>query len=295
MFIRWPFSTLQNMNLNWLLQQMKTLIERVNAFGDRITVGSVETLPAGQAASVVISGDLDEGLTFDFQIPRGNTGATGPQGPQGVQGPKGDSGNSFTIKGLVATVNDLPVNASVGDAYGVGTSSTNEIYLYNGLTWDNMGPLSGPQGAQGPQGPQGVQGPTGPQGPQGVQGPTGATGATGPQGPTGATGPQGPAGADGANSIVKSSAITIDSSSIGAPIAAGSVGTFFFKIPSSITASHIIGFDEFDPKSYDLVLYTWTLNRTVVGNTYVTVMVRNVGASAITPDSSSSLKMIYYV
>lgn len=156
--IRWPWTNLHELNLSWIIQQMKSLIERVDAFGNRITAGSVDTLPAGQSASVIIRGGLDDGLTFDFQIPRGNTGATGPQGPQGVQGPKGDSGNSFTIKGLVASVNDLPANASVGDAYGVGTSSSNEIYLFNGLTWDNMGPLSGPQGAQGPQGPQGEKG-----------------------------------------------------------------------------------------------------------------------------------------
>lgn len=92
MFIRWPFTSLQNMNLNWLLQQMKTLIEKVNAFGNKITVGSVETLPAGQAASVTISGDLDEGLTFNFEIPRGNTGATGPQGETGPAGPTGQTG-----------------------------------------------------------------------------------------------------------------------------------------------------------------------------------------------------------
>jgi len=92
MFIKWPFTMLQSMNLNWLLEQMKTLIEKVNAFGDKVTVGSVETLPAGSAASVTVSGDLDEGLTFNFEIPRGNTGATGPTGPQGPQGATGATG-----------------------------------------------------------------------------------------------------------------------------------------------------------------------------------------------------------
>lgn len=200
--IKWPWTNLHELNLDWIVSKMKELIERVDAFGDRITVGSVETLPAGEAASVVINGNLDDGLTFDFQIPRGNTGATGPQGPQGE---------------------------------------------------------------------------------------TGATGATGPQGP------QGPAGADGANSIVRSSQITIDTTASASPIAAGSVGTYYFQIPSSITVSHVIGFDEFDPRTYDVVLYTWTLNRTVAGTDYVAVMVRNVGSSSITPASNASLKMIYYV
>ena len=90
--ILWPWSNLHELNLDWIIQKMKELIERVDAFGDRITVGSVETLPAGQAASVIITGGLDDGLTFDFQIPRGNTGATGPQGPQGETGATGAAG-----------------------------------------------------------------------------------------------------------------------------------------------------------------------------------------------------------
>lgn len=90
--IRWPWSNLHEMNLNWIIQKMKELIERVDAFGDRISVGSVETLPAGQAASVTVTGGLDDGLQFDFQIPRGNTGATGPQGPQGETGATGATG-----------------------------------------------------------------------------------------------------------------------------------------------------------------------------------------------------------
>lgn len=90
--IRWPWTNLHELNLDWILSKMKELIERVDAFGDQITVGSVETLPAGQAASVTITGGLDDGLTFDFQIPRGNTGATGPQGPQGPQGETGETG-----------------------------------------------------------------------------------------------------------------------------------------------------------------------------------------------------------
>lgn len=99
--IRWPWTNLHELNLDWIIQKMKELIDRVDAFGDRISVGSVETLPAGQAASVTVIGGLDDGLTFDFQIPRGNTGATGPQGPKGEtgatgatgpQGPKGQDG-----------------------------------------------------------------------------------------------------------------------------------------------------------------------------------------------------------
>lgn len=162
--------------------------------------------------------------------PQGIPGATGAQGPKGDPGEKGDPGTSVTLKGSVATVADLDdiVSPTTGDLYVVVADG--EGYVFNGSTWDNVGPIRGPKGdkgdtgatgSQGEPGPQGIQGEPGPKGdkgdpgepgPQGLTGPqgeTGPTGATGPQGiqgepgpagpagPTGATGPEGPAGAIG--------------------------------------------------------------------------------------------------
>ena len=173
---------------------------------------------------------------------KGDTGATGPQGPegpqgvQGIQGEKGDKGDrgadgtSFTVLSLYATLSALKAahpTGSEGDAYAVGTSTSNTIYIWDvdQKAWVDVGALQGPQGpkgdtgAQGPQGekgdtgatgPKGEKGDTGAQGPQGEKGDTGATGATGPQGDkgdpgekgekgdTGATGEQGPKGETGA-------------------------------------------------------------------------------------------------
>lgn len=137
--------------------------------------------------------------------PQGATGPAGPQGSQGPQGDKGDDGadgNSFIVIDLYATLADLKVahpTGSAGDAYAVGTSSDNVIYLWSvgQADWVSIGALQGPQGPQGPageQGPQGAQGDTGAQGPQGIQGIQGEQGPTGPQGEQGI---QGPAGADG--------------------------------------------------------------------------------------------------
>lgn len=154
---------------------------------------------------------------------QGLTGATGPQGIQGPQGPKGDKGDpgaegtSFQVLGLYATLADLESahpTGNRGDAYAVGTSSSNVIYNWdiNALEWRDLGSLQGPQGEQGPQGiqgPKGDQGIQGIQGPQGVQGEKGEQGQTGPQGaqgiqgiqgeqgPKGDTGPQGPQGEQG--------------------------------------------------------------------------------------------------
>lgn len=194
--IRWPWTNLHELNLDWILAKMKELIEKVEAYGDHVTA-SATTGAAGTDASVTVTGDLDTGLDFAFTIPRGNTGATGATGPQGPEGP---------------------------------------------------------------------------------QGPTGATGATGP------------AGADGANSILKTSQVSISAS---VTVAAGSYGMLTYKIPDAVTPSHVIGFDEFEPGDPGLVLYSWTLNRSLPGGTYVAIFVVNHTGSAITV-SSSSLKMIYY-
>lgn len=155
--------------------------------------------------------------------PTGPAGPIGPSGPTGSQGPKGDpgeDGRSFIVKGLYDSLYDLQVAHSTGqegDAYAVGTSSSNTIYIWDvdKEEWTDVGPMQGPQGPQGPkgdtgpQGPQGETGPTGPKGEQGVQGPQGEQGIQGeqgekgdkgdpgPEGPQGETGPQGEQGEQG--------------------------------------------------------------------------------------------------
>lgn len=134
--------------------------------------------------------------------PQGETGAQGPQGIQGIQGPQGipgkdgADGKSFAILALYATLYELQVahpSGSAGDAYAVGTTTSNEVYIWNVETesWQNVGSIQGPQG---PQGEQGVAGPQGEQGIQGIQGPQGVQGPQGEQGIQGPEGPQGPKG-----------------------------------------------------------------------------------------------------
>ena len=153
-------------------------------------------------------------------------------GPPGPQGPKGDPGDSYTVKGLYATLSALQVahpTGSEGDAWFVGTSDSNVVYQWDvdQAEWVNVGALKGPKGdkgdtgatgPQGDQGPKGDKGDTGPQGPQGekgdkgdaftyadftaeqlaaLKGKKGDTGATGPQGPQGEQGPKGDTGETG--------------------------------------------------------------------------------------------------
>jgi hypothetical protein len=65
---------------------------------------------------------------------------------------------ALNLKGTVAAVADLAdiVGPGVGDVYVV--DATGDAYVYNGAEWDNIGPLTGPQGEQGIPGEQGEPG-----------------------------------------------------------------------------------------------------------------------------------------
>lgn len=123
------------------------------------------------------------------------------ENPDGTFGPyvdiQGEPGRVSTIKGSVATPNDLPdpYNGNPGDI--IIAVSNGGAYLWTGTEWNHLGSVKGPKGDKGDKGDTGPQGNQGPQGIQGIQGPQGEpglTGAAGPQGEQGQTGPQGPAG-----------------------------------------------------------------------------------------------------
>ena len=128
-----------------------------------ITIGTVETVAAGEDAYATMTGTQKEPV-LNLGLPQGAVGETGPAGPRGERGLQGERGPAG--------------NPGPRGERGV----------------------SGPQGPQGPQGEKGDRGPTGltgSQGPQGVQGergPAGATGAPGPEGQRGPEGQQGPTG-----------------------------------------------------------------------------------------------------
>ncbi len=84
----------------------------------------------------------------------------------GPQGPVGAPGDSYTVKGIYATLADLQAahpTGNPGDAWFVGTADSNVVYQWDvdKKTWVNAGPLKGPKGDTGAQGPQGIQGPQG--------------------------------------------------------------------------------------------------------------------------------------
>ena len=81
-------------------------------------------------------------------------GPAGPEGKTGPAGPKGENGDSYTVKGLYATLSALQAahpTGSAGDAWFVGTADSNVVYQWDvdQAKWVNVGALKGPQGADG--------------------------------------------------------------------------------------------------------------------------------------------------
>ena len=101
-------------------------------------------------------------------IGAGSQGPQGEKGDKGDPGEKGDPGATFPIKGTVTTSADLTniENPDVGDAYLA--EDNHHIHIFNGVTFIDIGEISGPQGPAGEQGPQGEKGDVGPQGPAGI-------------------------------------------------------------------------------------------------------------------------------
>jgi microcystin-dependent protein len=120
------------------------------------------------------------------------------RGPQGPKGDAGDPGPGITILGVLDTVDDLPDEADLGNAYVIDS----ELHVWRGDGWINIGNIEGPAGPQGPQGEQGPKGEIGAEGPIGPEGPQGPQGEQGPQGSQGPQGNVGPQGAKGDPGLV---------------------------------------------------------------------------------------------
>ena len=103
---------------------------------------------------------------LDFQQITGDTGAQGPAGNDGADG------TSVTIKGSVASVNDLPTsNNVVGDGYLI----SGNLYVWDGSVWNEVGNIQGPSGQDGADGADGINGVDGSNGIDGVDGADGYT------------------------------------------------------------------------------------------------------------------------
>ncbi|MBQ1508961.1 MAG: hypothetical protein IIZ47_06015, partial [Erysipelotrichaceae bacterium] len=76
MFDKYPYTDFHEMNLDWIIAEMKQLIDDWEGFSGKVSASA----HAASVPEVTVSGDLKEGLDFDFglvQGPRGQTGARG--------------------------------------------------------------------------------------------------------------------------------------------------------------------------------------------------------------------------
>jgi hypothetical protein len=100
------------------------------------------------------------------------------------------AGSNINVLGSFNSVNQLPQIATVGDSYLI----SNELHVWTGSAFENVGPVRGPQGYTGSRGFVGSRGDTGFTGSQGDLGYTGSIGYTGSQGLIGYTGSIGDTG-----------------------------------------------------------------------------------------------------
>lgn len=158
----YPYTNFHALNLDWIVKSMSDLQKEWESFSTEVSA----TAHASSVPEVDVTGDLKNGLSFDFGLVQGAQGATGPQGPagetgeqgpagpqgaqgpagpQGPQGPAGETGSGLQILDSYSTLADLQAahpTGSAGDAYMVGS----DLYIWSPTTssWTDIGALSSP-------------------------------------------------------------------------------------------------------------------------------------------------------
>lgn len=142
MFDKYPYSNFHEMNLDWIIQEMKDLIDSWESFGGSVTATTHEAT----SPEVTVSGDLKTGLDFDFGLVKGPRGSTGAQGPQGEQGPAGNGLEILDIYPTLAALQAAHPTGSPGDAYLVGSDGEYLLYIWSASSsaWSDGGSLTSP-------------------------------------------------------------------------------------------------------------------------------------------------------
>ena len=142
MFDKYPYTDFHEMNLDWILQEMKDLVDSWESFGGNVTATAHEAT----SPEVSVSGDLKNGMEFDFGLVKGSRGATGAQGPRGEQGPAGNGLEILDIYPDLASLQAAHPTGTPGDAYLVGTDGNYTLYIWSATAsaWSDGGSLSSP-------------------------------------------------------------------------------------------------------------------------------------------------------
>lgn len=168
LYENFPYTNFHELNLDWIVRTVKQIAEEWNNLSGDIQATAVES----DVATVSVTGSLQEGLTFNFGLPRGAAGEDGQDGNgiasayldpntytltltftdgttyttpsiRGEQGPEGPVGPSIDIKGSVASTSNLPASGSPGDAWLVGTAEPYTLYVWTSSTssWTSAGSM----------------------------------------------------------------------------------------------------------------------------------------------------------
>jgi len=153
----------------------------------------------------------------------GFTGSRGDLGFTGSKGETGDDGTSVQIVGSVASSINLPnpYSGNIGDGYI--TEDTGDLWVWDGVQWNNVGQIRGFTGSKGD--PGGYTGSAGSLGYTGSQGEIGFTGSAGESGVSGSDGYTGSIGYTGSQGIPGEAAAIGYTGSFGDLGYTGSAGT----------------------------------------------------------------------
>lgn len=173
---RFPSTKLNDVNLDWLIGQMKNLVEFVETWpvspyigvnghwfvwdsdnGAFVDSGVSATGPQGATGATGPAGATGpqgpQGIAGP-QGPQGLTGLTGPQGPQGVPGPTGAAGEDGVSIIYCATFSSIPDPFAMPDGTlcivrNAGAFGDWVLFQDVGSEWLERGSLQGPQGIPG--------------------------------------------------------------------------------------------------------------------------------------------------
>ena len=142
LFENFPYTNFHEMNLDWILQELKKLVDEWDSFSGTVSASA----HVSASPEVSVSGDLKDGLSFDFGLVQGPRGFTGPEGPEGPEGPQG---NGLEILDEYTTLADLQTahpTGSAGDMYLVGSGGSFTLYLWSTdqSAWVDGGALTSP-------------------------------------------------------------------------------------------------------------------------------------------------------
>ncbi len=142
MFDKYPYTDFHEMNLDWIIKEMKDLVDSWDSFGGNVSAEAhVSTEP-----EVSVQGDLKTGLNFDFGLVQGQRGTQGPRGPQGEQGPAGNGLEILDIYPTLAALQSAHPTGTPGDAYLVGSDGNYTLYIWSDTAsaWSDGGSLTSP-------------------------------------------------------------------------------------------------------------------------------------------------------